>query len=51
MTLKKKIQLEAEKIAFELWLEKFGRPGMSDEIQRIWISEKLVRVKKELAKS
>jgi hypothetical protein len=46
--MKKTEKLELDIIAFQLWWQTFGETNLSDEKQRLYMSEKLNKLKEEL---
>ena len=46
--MKKTEKLELEIIAIELWWKTFAETNLSDEKQRLYMSEKLNKLKEEL---
>jgi hypothetical protein len=46
--MKKEEKIELEILAINLWWEKFGKTGLSEEKHRLYMCEKLDKLKQEL---
>lgn len=46
----KKKELELQLVAVELWWQTFGKPGMSDFLERLYMSKLLNELNEKIAK-